>query len=217
MPLDYDRDQDIIHRVNTPGRRKRAMQELQGIARAVCFDATLTESEFDMITRFLFDQAEFRADWPLSLIWEKVEAILADGVVSEDERILLLQVLREFAAHDHERTQRATEAIFDDEVELLFAQRSFILTGVLEYSKRKPFEERLEKLGGTIHSSVRRDTHFVIVGMKGSESWTTDRYGSKIDKAMQIKRETPSCGLKIVREMTAVEALLRAERAMLST
>lgn len=211
--LDYDTDQELISRFAVKAKRRDAMNQLQAVAYAICFDGHVSDSELDMLRSFLGSHADLINEWPISSIWDLLNRILADGEVTLEERRILLKTLREYALRDLDEdateASRVTQTIFDDDVEIVFPGRSFVVTGVLEFGKRAPFQERIVSVGGVIHDKVKRDTDFVVVGVKGSQAWTTEKYGTKIDEAMQAKSRGGA--LRIVREIFAVEALLAAE------
>lgn len=218
--FDYDTDHELISRFAAKAKRRDAINHLQAIAYAICFDGHVSDSELHMLGSFLSNHADLINDWPISSVWELLNRIMADGMVTLEERRILLKTLREYALHDlnepasplaeaASEPSRVTQTIFDDDVEVLFPGRAFVVTGVLELGKRGPFQARIAALGGIIHDKVKRDTDFVVVGVKGSQAWTTDKYGTKIEEAMQAKAR--GAAVRIVRELFAVEALLAAE------
>lgn len=212
---DYDRDQELIARFAVQAKRRDAMNQLQAIAYAICFDGQVSDTEIEMLRSFLGAHAHLVSDWPLSSLWDLLNRILADGEVSVEERRILLRTLREYALTDLDAPQpdptvvSAPQTIFDDDVDIIIPQRSFVITGVLELSKRAPFQQRLQAVGGLIHDRVRRDTDFLIVGVKGSQAWSTAKYGTKIDDAQQLKQA--GSPIRVVREAFAIEALLAVE------
>lgn len=208
--MDYDNDQSLILALNAPARRRDAINQLQAIAHCICFDGRVTDDEVAMLSAFMLTNSALDKQWPFDRIWGLLDAIRADAIVTLDERVVLLRTLREFALQDPEAQQKATGAIFDDDIEIDFVERSFVTTGVLAFGKRGPFQARLVSVGATIHNTLRRDTDFLIVGTKGSDAWMAERYGTKIDGAMQAKRG--GAKVRIVREPVAIEALLLAEQ-----
>ena len=54
--------------------------------------------------------------------------------------------------------------------------QNFVLTGTLSSLTREEAKEIIEELGGTVTSSVSRNTHYVIVG---------ESPGSKLEKAQE--------------------------------
>ena len=213
MPVDYDNDQALIMRLNEPQHRRQAEHTLQALCQAVCFDGRIDDSEIEMMRQFLVANSCYASTWPFDRVWSMFESVLTDGVVTLDERMQVLRLLREFQTvnpGDAPERGKATEAIFDDDAEIVIPGHSFVITGVLEHSKRTPFQNRLAALGGVIHDNVRLDTAYVVVGLKGSEAWTTSRYGSKIARAMELKKDQGST-LKVVREFLAIEALIARE------
>ena len=61
--------------------------------------------------------------------------------------------------------------------ELVFAGKTFVLTGTLPKRTRPEAEELIKKLGGKVSGSVSKMTSYVLAG---------DEAGSKLEKARQL-------------------------------
>lgn len=207
MTLDYDRDQNLIMRLHAADKGRDAANQFQTLAWTICYDGKVTDAELDMLMDFLGTNAHLCDTWPFDRVWDLLARIRQDGEVTHDERMILLKTLKEF-----ERGVPApTGAAFDDDAEIVIPGRRFCVTGVLELGERRPFQQRLETCGGLIQKSVSSKTDFLVVGLKGSAAWMSDRYGTKIDEVMQNRSR--GWQVRVVRESFALEALLLAEAA----
>ncbi len=79
-------------------------------------------------------------------------------------------------------------------------------TGEFELGSRPSVETALSRRGGTPVSSVTKKTDYVIVGSKGSEAWSSDNYGTKVKKAMELQGK--GSPIQIVREQDICNLLL---------
>lgn len=206
MTLDYDRDQELIMRLNAADKGRDAANQFQMLAWTICFDGKVSDTELDMLVHFLGTNAHLSSAWPYNRVWDLLARIRQDGDVTHEGRLLLLRTLKEF----ERGVPTPTGAAFDDDVEVVIDGRRFCITGVLEFGQRRHFQERLEACGGIVQKSVSSKTDFLVVGMKGSAAWMSDRYGTKIDEVMQYRERWQ---VRVIRESFAVEALLLAEDA----
>ncbi len=204
--FDYDDDRNLISRLNTDTRFRRAEQELQGMVRLIRWDGRVSNDELVALAEFLEQYREFSGVWPFDRIWQTLSEILADGVVTDAERAHLFDVLKALDSG----VRGPTDGLFDDDADIVIADRSFVVTGVLQMGKRQELHDRLEAVGGIVHKAVKFTTDFMIAGDLGSGDWVTSRYGTKFQKVLEY-RKTRGAPTKIVREVFAMEALTAAE------
>jgi len=69
--------------------------------------------------------------------------------------------------------------------------RSFVLTGTLSTMSREEAKEKIQNHGGSVVSSVSKNTNYVIVG---------ENAGSKLDKAQKL-------GIEILSERQFLELI----------
>lgn len=207
MPLYPDRDHGILAHIASERLERRALQEFQGIAMAVCFDGKVDDSELNLVRTWLNNHAALWGAWPFDRIVELLRRILADGVVTTEERRELLATLRQYSAETH----APAGTIFDDDAVVVVAGRSFAITGASEFFDREALIKRLKDCGATVHDSVRPDTDYLVVGAEGSDLWVTSRYGTKIESAMDYQRRGGR--IKVVRDYAAIDALVTCELA----
>ena len=66
----------------------------------------------------------------------------------------------------------------------------FSLTGEFLTGLRADIIEKTEMAGGNYTKNVVLKTNYLIVGYLGSESWCHGSFGSKIERAIELKSET---------------------------
>lgn len=67
--------------------------------------------------------------------------------------------------------------------------RVFGLTGRFAFGSRKKVAERIAAAGGTVNAGgdVTRDTHYLVIGSKGSTAYAHGSYGRKIADAILLR------------------------------
>ena len=207
-PLDYDADQNLIKTYNLPLMVKKAVQEMQGMAAAIIYDGRVDDDEINLMRDWLNCHVVEAGDWPLSDLVVVLKKILADGVVTEQERLDLLNFLAQFAAGPQQ--PQVIQGIFDSDAPIIFPEQMFLFTGKLVFGTRKKAENAVVARGGSIApASVTNDLNYLVVGELGSEAWKFSRFGSKIEKAMQMRKGGRTNPL-IVQEKRFVQAVIEA-------
>lgn len=180
---------------------KQSCSELLGIAEGLIADAVLNDAEIRFLKTWLEKHDAASCEWPVDLILKQVQDVLADGVVTDDERSHLLQTLRMLIGgrlNAIAEAPRVTELALDIVERVTIPGSLFCLTGEFVYAPRERCCEEIAKRGGIVKNSVTKKLNYLLVGGLGSEEWKHGSYGTKIIKAMDYKRD--GCALKIVHE-----------------
>jgi len=205
-PIDFDTDQALIKAYNRPLMIKKAVQEMQGIAAAVIYDGRVDDGEINLIREWFSRHAEATEEWPLSDLAAILNRVLADGVVTDLERVDLLNCLSRFAAGPQQ--PEVVQGIFDVDVPITFREQTFLFTGKLVFGTRKKAETAVVERGGYVApSSVTATLNFLVVGELGSEAWKFSRFGAKIERAMKLREDGSAVPL-IVQEKQFVQAVI---------
>jgi len=208
---DVDQDHDRIVRYHWPAMQKRAVQELQGIATAVIFDGAVDDGEIDLLVSWLNKNQDYRSKWPLSDLWDLMAHILQDGVVTQQERLqmfaFLSSITKDAAWKDRPQNEKAGDGLCDPEPIIEFPKRSFVFTGRLTYTKRKDAQGQVQARGGLTPKSAIKNLSYLIIGDLGSPAWRTSKFGTKIEKVMDRRRDGE--GTIIAAEDDFVKALVR--------
>lgn len=77
---------------------KRQIDELIGLAKGALLDGKVEQHEADGILAWLHGNVECLDTWPASLLYDRMRAMLADGVLDPDEAGELLGLLMQIAA-----------------------------------------------------------------------------------------------------------------------
>lgn len=195
--LAREADGQAPHPAMTLGRRKdRAVDELIGLCRGLLADGVLTSEEARFLKTWVEGNAQFSANYPFNVVYQRLSDALADGVLDDEEERDLIDLCLRLSGNEHvtEPTVQAAAAssslpLDRPEPTLVFPQATFVVTGVFNYGTRAQVSEAIQSRGGLVRPSVSKKTVYVVVGTLGSEDWMHSTFGRKIEQAANLRTE----------------------------
>jgi NAD-dependent DNA ligase len=187
---------------------KQSLGVLIGIATGLLADRTLSDSEIQYLHDWVTAHDEVAFAWPGDIIHQRVKAVLAAGIITEAKRAYLVDTLRQLVGDSPETVTQAahvTELAFDEEGPVVFEGCTFCLTGNFVYAPGDVCEVEVTKRGGIVKSGVSKRVRYVVVGSLGSPEWKHGSFGTKIEKAIELKRQ--GAPIAVVKEDRWVVAL----------
>jgi hypothetical protein len=171
----------------------KAINTLYGLIMGITADRTVTDDEIIFLKLWLDNNADYLNTFPLNVIKRRIEEILADGIITHDERENLYDILTELQGNDFYDSGMAggfSNGIFLEEPNFLRIKDSqFCLTGEFVSGPRNRCEQTLSKFGGILSKSITKKLDYLIVGTMGSRDWITAGHGRKIEKALHYKQQ----------------------------
>jgi len=179
---------------------KRQIDELIGLAKGALLDGKVEQHEADGILAWLHGNVECLDTWPASVLYDRLRAMLADGVLDPEEAGELLGLLMQIAAPAGLGAAPApsTLPLTAPAPEILYPGRSFCFTGVFEFGSRADCHEVVLAHGGEPAKGVTKKLNYLVIGSVGSDFWRHSSFGTKIMKAAQYCEE--GAGIAIVSE-----------------
>lgn len=179
---------------------KRSSGALVGIVTGMLCDGKLSDEEIHFLNSWLDNHEAIRSQWPGDAIYDRVRAVLADGTITSAERDHLVTTLQQLVGGRLElaHATSSTELALDDVREVVFQGHHFCLTGDFVYAPRSVCIEHTTRQGGIISNGVTKKVRYLVVGGLGSPEWKHGSYGTKIEKAVQYRRD--GLGTLIVHE-----------------
>lgn len=206
----YAASKAIEQRVNT-----RAIQTLLGICTGIVADETINDKEISFIQTWLEEHQGICDQWPASAIYYKIKDILADGVITNDERASLMARLQQLTGNFFADTGAAAvegpALPIDDDPSIFFRNTSFCFTGEFMYGTRASCERAILKLGSTPADTVTKKIDYLVIGSMVSPDWCNETYGRKIELAMKYKND--GVPITIISERQWSDALIEAHSA----
>lgn len=169
----------------------RSLGALLGIAQGLLCDGHLNDQELRFLRDWLTQNDAIAATWPGDVVHARVRDVLADGVVTQEERAYLMETLQQLiggALEELADATHVTELALDRTATITIQNFTFCLTGDFVFAPRSHCESVIKKLGGIVSSSVNKKLNYLVVGGLGSKEWKHGSFGTKIEKAIEYKR-----------------------------
>lgn len=185
------------------------INELLGFLTGIASDGVLNDREVAALSKWLDQHNAIRDTWPASVIIDRLNVILEDGLISEEEREDLLQTLQRVTMANANPTGVSYEAsteVWEDDVEKIsLSGRTFCLTGDFVSGDRNNIETMLRLKGAEISPNVHKGVDYLVIGTLASRDWLYTSHGRKIEKALLLRRQ--GSRVTIITERTLLKFL----------
>ncbi|MFY0992714.1 BRCT domain-containing protein [Halomonas sp. C05BenzN] len=196
MPIQLDpHGQPITRRLSIAKNATRDANELCGLARGMLADGSVNQAEAEYLLQWLGERPESLAVWPFSVLFPRLEEMLADGVLDADEEGELIGLLLDYTGGGSTQggasaSRQATALpLCEPAPDVVFEDSNFVLTGRFITGTRRECEAEIVQRGGQAQKAPTRTTHFVVIGDLGSDDWAQSNYGRKIQYAVELRRD----------------------------
>lgn len=170
----------------------KATQTLLGICAGITSDAKINDQEISYLRTWISDHPEVVTSWPGNAIAKRIDDILSDGIITDEERQDLLSILQRVSGNEFAETGSATPAgpaiPFDDDPSIFFKHMTFCFTGQFFYGTRAACERAVMKLEAMPVDNVSGKLDYLVVGSVVSPDWANTTYGRKIETAIQRQK-----------------------------
>lgn len=169
----------------------RQIDELIGIARGLCADGVLNDSEVQFLQKWLAVSVDLSGQPVIARLYELVDEALRDGLVDDDERAQLFDTLHALGDTTFELGEvlkPATLPLCSPPPDVSFPGMRFCFTGTFNLGRRQDCERAVEERGGYA-GSLTQDTDYLIVGAYVTDSWKHSSFGNKIERAVEMRDE----------------------------
>jgi NAD-dependent DNA ligase len=140
----------------------------------------------------MLDNQDVTKDWPGNFIRERIQHVLADGVISEEEREHLLETLKSICGNEFNETgssEAAPVAFPTEDADININGSTFCLTGKFIFGPRSSVERVIQSNGGNMSGNVTHKTDYLVIGTLSSPDWLHANHGLKIQRAVEIKSQ----------------------------
>lgn len=179
-----------------------SIQELHGILDGISSDSKVNLQEVVYLKQWLIDNSTLSNKYPYDEIFNLVEHVLTDNQLSDEEAHELLQFCLTFRTSRLGKETTNTEIVkllnkdvFDSDIDIEIAGKSFCLTGKSQLYPRSEIEKQLTELNGIIQKGVTKKLDYLIICEEKNSCWVYELYGRKIEQAIKLKKEGAKLGL----------------------
>jgi NAD-dependent DNA ligase len=169
----------------------RVVAEMLGVVKGMICDGVLTDGEAVSLQQWLRSHSEVAATFPGNVLADRVTAVFRDGILDEEERRDLAELMRSLTGETEDQSgglNRATRLPCDTPPPTVFFDgREFCLTGVFAYGTRKACEAEISGRGGRCVKVPTKQTHYLVIGLEASAAWVQGDHGTKIEHAVRLK------------------------------
>ena len=188
------------------------IQTMQGVAYGIIADDKISDEEIALFKEWIDENEFLTGTYPYDDIVKILNSILADGIITENEKEKLKAFLSEFVDTTTSNNLSETDlkelkdaysvnAICTKNPEIILKDRTFCFTGKSKYASREELAQLVEDCHGSFRNNISSRTNYLIVGLDGSEHWTYSTYGRKIEKAIDLNK-TGKGNIQIIQEET---------------
>jgi len=171
----------------------RSAQTLLGICTGIAADGNINDTEIHFLRTWLADNKEVLESWPGNIIGQRLEAILADGIITEEERQHFQETLKNITGNDFSETGSAAADCpalpTNPDARIQFDKRTFCFTGTFLYGTRASCEWATQSLGGITLKAVTQSLDYLVIGAMVTKDWAYESYGRKIEKAANLRQK----------------------------
>jgi NAD-dependent DNA ligase len=200
MILD-DHGQPLNRRYAAKRLNDRAIDELIGLSRGIIADQAVNQHEAAFLRSWMEANVSYCSDPIVNQLYCRIQEMLVDGVLDEEEQIELHQILTEFTGestvtHCHKLSPTLPLCYPSPKIE--FPTMMFCFTGKFAYGPRRECEEVVHERGGKIARNVSSKVDYLVIGTFCSTDWLHTSYGLKIKNAAELRDH--GSGISIVSE-----------------
>ncbi len=188
----------------------RSIQILIGICSGIIADKQIHEKELAYLHTWLLEHQDIIKHWPASAIYQRINRITSDGIITQDELDDMMQLLTQITGNHFSETGAAyaegPALPVEDDPSIFFKDMLYCFTGEFLYGSRAACERVVLQLGAMPVDNVTLKTDYLVIGSKASDSWINETFGRKIKRAVEL-RETQKSEICIISEQQWFRAL----------
>jgi NAD-dependent DNA ligase len=169
----------------------RQVTQLIGIAQGLIADSSLNDAEVNFLHKWLVANDAAQSNPFIATLLRRIEEVLEDGVIDDDERTDLHDTIVALTASDFELGEIAkstTLPLCDPAPDLQFDGLRYCFTGTFNFGKRADCEAAVTE-HGAIAGSLTKKTNVLVIGEYATKAWKQEAFGRKIEKAAAMRDE----------------------------
>lgn len=187
---------------NAQRRIDRAIHEMLGLMKGVLADGSVSEADAHTMNDWISANPDVVQTWPGDVLARRLSRIFSDGVISQEEREdikeLLVATVGTARSSDHDVNTATSLPLDVPPPNLSFPGVTYLFTGKFVYGTRAECETATVRLGGQCGCRVSRKISVLVIGRLGSRDWIHTSWGRKIESVVTLREA--GCKISIVGE-----------------
>lgn len=200
-------DNELLNVFNRERIDDRQVAEVIGIAHGIIADGKVNQTEVEYLQKWLASRVHITGNPVVRLLHDRVQAIMADGIVDDDEARDLMDTLVAFAGGDFEMGEPGKASslpLCNPAPKMQFYGAPICFTGTFGFGSRKDCESAALALGAE-PGNLTSKTRYLVIGTYATDSWSQSAFGRKIEKAVDLR--TAGKPINIVGEAHWIEQM----------
>lgn len=182
--------QPLNRQFNASRLAERSIDELLGLCKGIISDGVVSPEEAAFLARWVDQQRVAIHLWPVNVMASRIDRMLDDGRIDDDERQELFDLLGQIAAGGSSKEVASTLStalpLTTPAPLIIFPDRAFCFTGKFFFGTRSACQRAIAERGGILHQNPIQQTHFLVIGTLGSTDWLHSTHGRKIEHAVKL-------------------------------
>lgn len=169
------------------------LSELIGILSGISADGIINDSEIEYLSDWLKQNKSIFKDWPASELAHRIQTIISDDYVSDEEMQELSSIIQEVTGRnfsDSEFAHGMGIEFLEDKIESLdLNEKNVCFSGRFVSSSRTLLKVNAEKQGASILKDVEHTIDILVLGSMASKDWLASEHGRKIQQVLNLKQK----------------------------
>ena len=177
--------------IHSTNNEIKAINTLYGLIMGITADRVITDEEIMFLKLWLEDNEIYTHSFPLNVIKNRINDILADNIITQGERDDFYKTLIQIVGDDYHESGSASGSStaygIEEPNSINISGSLFCLTGAFISGTRDKCEQKLTKFGGKTVKTVTKKLDYLVIGSLSSRDWIAGSHGRKIEKALHYK------------------------------
>jgi len=183
---------------------KEEMLILHGFMQGVAADEEVNDHELTALKDWMEHHRSNIEKWPYNALNNMLTDAILTKKIEDKRKQEILEFCQSFVHQasgqeieydpdlpdflQHTKNLKTINNIYDD-VFIEFPGKSFCLSGNFKNFKKSELRKKITDKGGIDNSSVNKKTNYLVVGSLSSPAWKYGHYGTKVEKAIEMRNE----------------------------
>jgi hypothetical protein len=162
-----------------------------GLAKGLLADGLINDDEVRYLRDWGANHPDALSQWPLSLVFTRLQQFYSHGVIDDGERAELHGILADLVGGTASivlgYAGASTLPLDVPPPAIRWTGEVYVFTGQFAYGPRNICEREVRDRGGKVAGNVTKTTTYLVVGTFGNEEWAHSSFGRKIQKGVEYR------------------------------